>query len=146
MLYDLSSETDLKRYDTYSAFLRDNKMLVELSKVKKRRTNLQNSYLHLIFGWFALENGETLEYVKQEFFKRQVNPDLFVCEYVNRKTGEIRQDLKSSRDLNTAEMTTAIERFRNWSSKECGIYLPAPNEDKFLESIMIEIKRNEKWI
>jgi len=46
---------------------------------------------------------------------------------VNKRGQEVVR-LRSSRDLDTAEMTTAIERFRNWSSAVAGLYIPSPNE------------------
>ena len=32
-------------------------------------------------------------------------------------------------------MTIAVDRFRDWSSIESGIYLPSPNETEFLKEI-----------
>lgn len=43
-------------------------------------------------------------------------------------------------------MTTAIERFRNYSVAQAGIYLPAPNENQFLIHIQQEIERNKEFI
>lgn len=51
-----------------------------------------------------------------------------------------------SRYLTTAEMTTAIERFRNWSSAEAGVYLPSPDEQAFLQSIEIEMLRQKEYL
>ena len=55
-------------------------------------------------------------------------------------------DYRSSAGLTTAEMTQAIERFRNWSSSECGIYLPSPDEEAFLQSIEMELKRHKNYL
>ena len=43
-------------------------------------------------------------------------------------------------------MTTAIERFRNYASKEAGIYLPEPGELAMLQQIENEIKKNEQYL
>jgi hypothetical protein len=43
-------------------------------------------------------------------------------------------------------MTTAIERFRNWSSQEAGVYLPSPDEREFLREIEMEIYRNNEFL
>jgi hypothetical protein len=118
---------------------------IELKKILPKRTNLQNAYLHLILGWFAIEYGETIEFVKVEFFKKLCNPELFIIDRINPKTGEIRKDLRSSTDLDTRELTTAIERFGNWAAS-VEIYLPAPNEDKFLKHIECEIERYKEYI
>ena len=75
-----------------------------------------------------MEYGETPEYVKQDIFKKLVNPQIFLTEYVNYKTGEVREAWRSTADLNTKEMTTAIDNFRDYASKEAGIYLPTPDD------------------
>jgi hypothetical protein len=118
---------------------------IEQKRILPKRTNLQNAYLHLILGWFAIEYGETMEFVKVEFFKKKCNPEMFIIDRVNPKTGEIRKDLRSSVDLDTKELTTAIERFRNWSAAN-GIYLPSPNEDQFLKQIECEIEKHKEYI
>ncbi|MDR2928226.1 MAG: hypothetical protein LBV41_08530 [Cytophagaceae bacterium] len=145
MLYDLSKEIDKSRARTRFEQLFVEGCKIELTK-KEKRTLQQNKYLHLILGWFALEYGETLEYVKQEMFKKLVNADIFKSEYINRKTGEIRESIRSSRDLTTTELTKAIDRFRNWSSKEASIYLPEANEDRFLAEIEIEMERHNSYL
>ena len=48
--------------------------------------------------------------------------------------------------MTTEEMTEAIERFRNWASKEVGIYLPAPHEHELLIQMAIETQRQSKFI
>lgn len=118
----------------------------ELTEKRENRTLRQNNYLHLILSWFALEYGETLEYTKQVIFKQHINPDLFVTEYVNRKTGEMRSELKSTADLDTKQMTDAIDRFRNFASKEMGIYLPEPNDLALLNEIEREIENHKQYL
>lgn len=55
-------------------------------------------------------------------------------------------EYRSSANLTTAEMTQAIDRFRNWSASECGIYLPSPNEEDFLQSIEVEMDRQSEYL
>jgi hypothetical protein len=147
-IYLLSREFDLINARVRFERLCKKGATVEITEKKPSRSLRQNSYLHLILGWFGLNYGETQDYVKQEFFKRTVNPDIFVYERVNHKTGEIREALRRSRELDTRQMSIAIERFRDWSSKEAGIYLPAPNEDKYLEQVMkdLEIYNNQLYV
>lgn len=71
---------------------------------------------------------------------------IFKTDHINRKTGEIRDSWKSINDLDSAKMTTAIERFRNYSSKEFGLYLPEPNEEEFLEEIEKQIENFKQWL
>lgn len=145
MVYDLSNSYDREKFKRRVNTLYQRQNVVELSEHKPRRTTPQNSYLHLLLGMFAMETGNTLEFVKQEYFKRLVNRDLFVERRHDRYAGEI-EVLRSSRNLNTEEMTTAIERFRNWSASEAGIYLPAPNEQEFLDSIEREMQCKRIWL
>ncbi len=79
-------------------------------------------------------------------FKQLVNPELFKTEHVNRKTGEVREAWKSTADLDTKQMTLAVDRFRNYASKEAGIYLPEADEREFLENIEIEVERYKEYI
>ncbi len=120
----------------------------ELTEKKGNKTPNQNRYLHLILGWFALEYGETLEYVKQEIFKKEINREIFKTEYINKKTGEVREDWRSWADLNTREAALAITRFRNWSSNTADIYLPEANELEFLRSIEEQLSKysNQEFI
>ena len=146
MFYDANKPIDVQRAIVKFKHLIEKKKTFELTQKKEKRTLNQNSYLHLILSFFALEYGETLEYVKFEFFKKLVNKQIFEYERINVKTGEIRIDYRSSASLNTKEMTDAIERFRNYSSKEAGVYLPTPKEGIMLKEIELQIKNNEQWI
>ncbi|WP_339889789.1 hypothetical protein [uncultured Flavobacterium sp.] len=146
MFYNAEKPIDVQRAIVKFQHLIEKKKTFELTQKKEKRTLNQNSYLHLILSFFALEYGETLEYVKFEFFKKLVNKQIFEYERINVKTGEIRIDYRSSASLNTKEMTDAIERFRNYSSKEAGIYLPTPEEGIMLKEIELQIKNNEQWI
>lgn len=134
-----------KAISLFNLYLEKNKTF-ELREIKPKRSISQNSYLHLILSWYALEYGETFEFIKQEVFKKQINKDIFEFEFVNKKTGEIRVDYKSTSILDSKEMTIAIDRFRNYASKEAGIYLPEPKDLAILQEIEIEIKNNKQYL
>jgi len=142
MIYNLAIITNQQRFKRRCNDLYEKRHIVEL-KTKKARTVNQNSYLHLILTWFAMETGNSLEFVKREYFKILCNPDIFVTEKICQFTGAIIYEIRSSATLPTDEMTTAIERFRNWSADVAKIYLPQPNEQDFLQQIEIEASRNE---
>lgn len=146
MLYNLSIATDAARATSKLEELIKEGGVVELKKKAKPRTSQQNKYLHLLLTWFAIEYGETVEYVKQVMFKRQVNATIFEYERVNKKTGEVRTDYRSTADISTAELSDAIERFRNYSSREANIYLPSANEDRFLAQIEVEAERYKHYL
>ena len=142
MIFDTSTELDQKRAVERFKFLLDNKKTFEIKEKKPRRSISQNAYEHLLFSFFAIEYGETAEYVKQEIFKKIVNPDIFKTARVNPKTGQIREHWRSTAELDTKENTTAIDRFRDYSSKEAGIYLPEPSDMALINQIENELSKN----
>lgn len=145
MIYDLCNPYDREKFKRRVNAMYKRQNVVELSEHKPRRTTPQNSYLHLLLGMFAMETGNTLEFVKQEYFKRLVNPDLFVEHRYDKYLGEI-EVLRSSRDLDTGDMTTAIERFRNWASAEAGIDLPSPDDGDWISYIECEMQHQKVWL
>lgn len=146
MVFDLSNPQMRKRAIRRIKYLLDKEAKIEVLEKKKNRTYSQNNYLHLILSWFALEYGETLDYVKLEFFKKKVNPDIFKTIHVNRITGEEREDWRSSADLNTQEFSLATERFRNYSVQKLGLYLPEPKDLVHLDEIKNQIELHENKI
>lgn len=145
MLFNLNNPFELEKFKGYVNQLYAQKAVVEVKRKLGRRSLSQNSYLHLILSWFACETGYSLEEVKLDYFKRMCNRDLFERRKRNKEGKEI-SFLRSSAELSTGEMTTAIERFRNYSSAEAGIYLPGPNENDFLVYIQQQIERQKEFI
>lgn len=92
-----------------------------------------------------MQTGNTLETTKTEYFKKYCNADIFVVAKNLKHIGTT-EALRSSAELDTAEMTTAIERFRNWSASEAGIYLPSPDEEAYLAAIEAEMQRHRDWL
>jgi hypothetical protein len=146
MILDATKQFDIERARTRLEKLIENKSKFELTEKKPVRSVSQNAYLHLIIGWFAIEYGETIDYVKRMIFKKLVNPKIFIFERENKKTKEKRKELRSSADLDSAEMTTAIDRFRDYSSKEFGVYLPEAGEMDFLNEIKTQIENNKNYL
>lgn len=146
MLYNGEKEIDCHRAMERIKHLIKNKKVFELKEKKPKRTLSQNSYLHLILSWFALEYGDTLEYIKQDLFKKQVNKELFEYERVNKKTGEVRIDYRSTASLDTKELSLAIDRFRDYAAKVAGIYLPEPKDLNILQEIEIQITNNQQYL
>lgn len=119
--------------------------IVDLTEKKPQRSDNQNRYLHAALGYVALEFGETLEYVKEYYFKRLCNRDLFVVTKEDKRMGRTVNDTRSTADLDTGEMTTAIERFRNWCAGE-GCYIPSPDEHRLVQMMELEIERNKMYL
>lgn len=116
----------------------------ELKMKVPKRSISQNNYLHLILTWFALETGYTFEETKQDIFKNHVNSNLFYDgDFEGKIEGVIVQRWRSSASLDKQEMTLAIDRFRNFSSKELGIYLPEPKDLALLQELENEISKHK---
>ena len=125
-------------------FIKDKKIF-DLTEKKTRRSNQANKYLHVILAYFGSQIGETMEYVKKYYYKILVNPNTFIYEKEDKYLGRVK-DLRSSADLNSAEFALTVDRFRNWASMECGIYLPSPEEDRLVQLMEIEIERNKEFL
>lgn len=146
MLYNTSEPLDRENFLTRAQFLADRGDIVEL-RTKRQRTLKQSAYLHCLFAYFGCQYGEDAEYVKVEYFKKIVNPQYFVLS-VGRDpfTGNARYKLRSTADLTTEEMSACIDRFRNWSSKEAGIYLPTADEGAMLAQCEVEIAKAQRFL
>ena len=144
MLYDLTNPLDRDRFKRRcnALFIKQGMVLLE---EKTQRSSQQNRYAHLIMSYLAMETGNTLDYVKEVFYKRAANKELFVREKEDEILGKV-EYLRSSADLSKEEMTLSIDRFRDWSSQTAGIYLPTANEQEFLASIEYEMSRYKQWI
>lgn len=144
MLYDLSNPLQCESFKVKAEALAKKGGIVELTEKKPQRSSSQNRYLHSILAYFGMEVGETAEYVKLNYFKLHCNRDLFVREVDDRFAGRIRV-IRSSSDLDTEEMTRAIERYRNWAASE-GVYIPSPEEHLMVQQMEIEISRNRMYL
>ena len=144
MLYDLSNQLDRERFNRRGAILLEKRGIVELTE-KQNRSNAQNRYLHLLLGYLAMETGNTLEYVKEVFYKRAANPALYIMTSNDPIVGNTVWT-RSSTELTKEEMTLSIERFRDWSSQEAGVYLPSADEQGLLQMIEVEMSRQQRWL
>lgn len=145
MIYDTSNPLDKANFMLRAKKLAESGKVIELTEKKPRRSLPQNKYLHVILAYFGTQTGNTLEWVKQQYYKKLVNPDLFIREKEDKYLGRIKV-LRSSADLDTAEMSLSIERFRNWAAQEAGIYIPSADEAIFIQQMEIEIERNKEFL
>lgn len=145
MIFNLNNPFEHDRFKEYVNQLYKQRAIVEVKKKHPNRTLAQNSYLHLLLGYFGSEYGCSLDEAKVDFYKRTCNRDLFERKTVNRYGKEVTY-LRSSAELSTGEMTLSIDRFRNWSAAQAGIYLPAANEHQMLVYAQQEIERNKEFI
>lgn len=139
MKYDLSNADEAKAALAYLERLITRKNVCEVKKVDPKRSLQQNNYLHLLLGAYGLELGYNIDEAKT-VFKRDINPTIFVYE----KNGS--KFLRSSADLTTAEMTRAIDRFREFADEVNGIYLPPAENVAELRSIENAMERSRNYL
>ena len=145
MIYDTSNPLDKANFLLRAKKLAESGRIIEMSEKKPRRSLPQNKYLHVILAYFGTQTGNTLEWVKQQYYKKLVNPDLFIREKEDKYLGKIKV-LRSSADLDTSEFSLSIERFRNWAAQEASIYIPSSDEAILVQKMEIEIERNKEFL
>ncbi len=143
-MYDLRNPLDRDRFKRRCNALYKKQGIVDLSE-KGQRSSQQNRYLHFLLGYLAIETSNTLEYVKEVFYKRTANKELYLREKEDAILGKV-EYLRSSAELTKEEMTLSIDRLRDWASQTAEIYLPSANEHEFLASIEYEMSRMKQWI
>lgn len=142
MIYDTSKDFDKQSALAYFNKLILGKKIIEIKEIKPLRTLNQNRYIHLLFNWFAYQTGYTSDEVKQMVFKQIVNADLFYEGEFETSLGTKIHRFRSTKDLDTKEMTTAIDKFRDYASSEAGIYLPEPSDLASIQLLELELKRS----
>lgn len=141
MIYNLANEFERQNFKNKVNSLYEQKAVVEIKKKPVNRSLKQNSYLHVVIGLFAIHYGISIEEAKVDFFKREVNRAIF--EETNEQ-GRIR--LRSTESLDAAELTLAIERFRNWCAANADLYIPDANEHKALIYAQQLIEKNKEYL
>lgn len=144
MVYDLSKPLDREKFKMRVNHLFAQGKQVELVE-KTFRSLRQNSYLHCLLGILAIDQGLTMDYVKEHYYKRLVNPDIFVITKEDKILGKV-EVLRSSKELTKEEMTKSIDKLRNWASSELGCYLPSADEESLLQQAEMEIQRYRSYL
>ena len=145
MVYDTSNPLDNANFLLRAKKLAESGKIVELTEKKPRRSLPQNKYLHVILAYFGTQTGDALAWVKERYYKVLINSDIFIRQKDDKFLGKT-QYLRSSADLDTAEMSLSIERFRNWAAQEAGIYIPSADEAILIQQMEIEIERNKEHL
>ena len=143
MVYDLKKPLDRQQFDTRIAHLVGKGAIVELTE-KGYKTQNQNRYIHVLIGAVALTQGETLAYVKENYYKVAANPAIFVVAKDDPFLGKI-TILRSEASLTKEEMSLSIDRFKTWASHQ-GIYLPEIGDAERLKEIEYEMARCRKYL
>ena len=146
MLYNLSSPLDAQNARARLELLIRRGAFAELTEKKPKRTTQQNRYLHLILGYFGLQTGNTLEWVKKYYYKYHCNKDLVVLERYDEFLKQPVKFLRSSADLTTDEMSLSIDRFRQWALVEAGVDIPDAEREDMVMQMQIEVERYKQYL
>jgi len=120
MKLDLANSFDQSRAKAYLDKLIKTGAKCEIKKINEQRTIRQNSYLHCCLGLFCAETGYTIEEAK-ELYSHQL-PELM---RYNKNGISFR---RSTADLDSKEMTVLIDKIRDMSLNEIGLYIPSSEE------------------
>jgi hypothetical protein len=111
MLYDNSNPLVKEQFLLRARKLADTGKMVEMTEKKPQRTLKQNAYLWLLLSYWATQTGYTKE--EAEAIYKDVNKDIYI--EVKEIGGREVEYVRHTYELDTAEMTSTIEKFRNWS-------------------------------
>ena len=115
---------------------------IELSFYHPKRTNKQNKYLYFCLSWFAHEYKCSLVESKEIFLKRIAAPHIFEREV--KVNGETFTYYRSTADLNTVEMMSAIENFRVYADM-CGHPIPDESDTELIRYCEREIEKTKAY-
>jgi hypothetical protein len=118
MIYDTSYPEEKKRAEVRFESLLSKGKKFELKEIKAKRSLSQNSYLHVLFSLYGIENGYNL--IESKSLVKRSCPWMI---YETKGVKFVRETSKLDKD----EMTKFIEWFRNWSGQQ-GCYLPNAEE------------------
>ena len=116
---------------------------IELKRYYKKRTNPQNAFLHLALSYFAHCYGCTLLEAKEIYFKQYACREIFLVETTD-KNGRNVKFFRSTADLNTVEMSNAINNFMAYASCN-GIEIPQPNDELGLRYVERQIEKTKSY-
>jgi len=155
MLFDPKDAECVKLSAMCLAKCLEGEELFEITR-KGRRTLNQNAYLHLLLQYLASRLTLRMEYVKREYYKKIVNPDIFKYKMYDQIKHTVVEDLRSSKDLTREEMTLSIDRLKIWSAEVPEIVLPDAVEKEngkmeivnkdFYKEVLKEINAAKRYI
>lgn len=143
MQYNLANQLDVARLQQRLHRLCKKGAVIDLTEKVFRSPN-QNRYAHLLMGVVALEVGDSIEYVKANYFKRLCNPDIFVRKETDKFIGDV-EELRSFTALTVEEASLAIDRFKRWG-REQGWVMPDAGDDALLREIEIAVGRYQQYL
>lgn len=137
MIFNLANQEELAKAREYLNQVARLGKRVEIVRKAEHRTLNQNSYLHLILGYFGTQTGYTAEEAKVLY--KRLSSDLYVYE----KNGT--KFLRSSADLSKEDMAKSIDRFMQYSEKQ-GVPLPLVNNQDFLDLATNTVEAQKQYL
>ena len=104
MRYDGSNELHARQARAKLEKLIKDKKIFDLTEKKPQRSIQANKYLHVCLSYFGCQIGETMEYVKRNYYKILCNPDTFIREREDKYLGRVKY-LRSSSELDSSEFS-----------------------------------------
>jgi hypothetical protein len=125
--YKLNDPRDYLAALDFLNFAKQKNLEIELKRFYQKRSNPQNRYLHLALAYFAHCYGCTKTEAKEIYLKQYACRDIFLVETTD-KNGNTASYYRSTADLNTVEMSNAINNFVAYASCN-GIEIPLPDDE-----------------
>ena len=143
-LYDTSNPLDKANFMLRAKKLAESGKIVELAEKKPKRTLSQNNFLWLCLSYWGCQTGYTKE--EAETIYKNVNRELYYTHKVI--AGVEIEYIRHTYELDTAEMTASIEKWRNWAAMNdaCPVYIPSPEDYQLIQQMEVEISKNNEFI
>ena len=142
-LYDTSNPLDKANFVLRAKKLAESGKIVELAEKKPKRTLSQNNFLWLCLSYWGCQTGYTKE--EAETIYKNVNRELYYTHKVI--AGVEIEYIRHTYELDTAEMTASIEKWRNWAAMNdaCPVYIPSPEDYQLIQQMEVEISKNNEF-
>ena len=121
---------------------KDNNKEIELKYYHPKRTGKQNAYLYFCLQWFAHEYKCTVVEAKEVFLKRIAAPQIFEREV--HVGNDVIKYYRSTADLDTVEMMSAIENFRAYADMN-RVPIPDANDQETIRYCEREIEKTTQY-
>lgn len=125
--YKLNDPRDYLAALDFLNFAKQKNLEIELKRFYQKRSNPQNRYLYFALAYFAHCYGCTKTEAKEIYLKQYACRDIFLVETTD-KNGNTASYYRSTADLNTVEMSNAINNFVAYASCN-GIEIPLPDDE-----------------
>lgn len=140
--YKLSNTNDYLEALSFISSARDNNREIELKYYHPKRSGQQNRYLFFCLQWFAHSYNCTVVESKEVFLKGIAAPHIFEREL--QVGDDVIKYYRSTADLDTVEMMSAIENFRAYADMQ-GYPIPDANDYEAIRYCEREIEKTQSY-